>query len=468
MAVLSTPYAFQDEDAERMEERFGGRVLVAWEMGLGKSLLSFLYRERHTPTARTVVVCPASLKVNWQREILRHTGRRSEILETRKTFPLHRIPLEVPIILNYDILKAWLDRLKDYRLGPELVILDECHLLKSRGAQRTKAARVLCQDVPHVLALSGTPMTNRPAELWPVLNILQPSLFPSFFTYANRYCKPEYTPWGVKYTGACRLEELHRQLNRTCMIRRRKADVLKDLPPMTRQVIPLPLSDPAQYEMAEKDFSRWLADTYPDRASNDRRSHRLVQMGYLKRLAGTLKLKAVKEWIDSFAEEAGKKLIVFGVHQAVLHDLHDHYRDSVLVDGGVTGNKRQLAFDRFLNRRDCTRFFGNVQAAGTGWSAKGCDTVAFCELDWVPGNHTQAEARVHGIGRGSEGVRSMAYYLISEDTIEMDLCEVLQEKQRTLDLALDGRITPEGLNVLDLVEERMLARRERKAKGRKK
>ncbi len=167
-------YPYQKRGVLRIE-RFGGRVLLSDAMGLGKTIQALTWLKRFRKRRKTlpaIVVCPASLKWNWEIETLKHIGVQADILEGVNP-PKRFRPQSKLIILNYDILKAWLPVLKSW--DPQTVVLDECHYAQNRSTQRSKAARNLCESVPYVLALSGTPLTNRPAELWSVLNLIRPN-----------------------------------------------------------------------------------------------------------------------------------------------------------------------------------------------------------------------------------------------------------------------------------------------------
>lgn len=345
---------------------------------------------------------------------------------------------------------------KNHNFYANGVLVSNCHYCKSRDSQRTKNCRKLAEKVPHVIAVSGTPITNRPVELWPVLNILLPKhpMFKSFTRFANRYCKPEWTRWGVKYTGAQRLDELHKILKRSVMIRRLKANVLKQLPAKTRVVVPLDLENAHEYRKAEADFVSWLRRTHPNKANKARSAELLVKTGYLRRLVGELKLKAVRQWIADHLEESENKLIAFGVHKKVVKGIYESFGDrSVVVDGSVTGEKRQEAIDRFNSAPGVRLFVGNIQAAGVGWNGQIADSVAFAELDYVPANMIQAEDRAHRMGQKNPVT---CYYLIGKGTIEEKIAEILQKKQQISDEALDGEAGVQQYGVLDQLEEALL------------
>ena len=458
------PYPFQAEAVAEID-RFGGRALLAHDMGLGKSATSLLWLAENRSALPAIVVCPASLKVNWQREALAHFGMRSEVLEgTKPRGPA--LSGNAPLtIVNYDILRPWMDHLRG--LQPGLIIVDEVQNAKNPKAKRTKAIRELCDGVPHVLALSGTPLVNRPAELFPILNVLNREAFPSFWKYAFDHCNPTHGRFGWDWSGTNDLPGLHRKLLRTCMSRRRKADVLHDLPAKRRIVLPigLPQEGTEEYRRASLDILGWLRDRGRSTVGA-KKAEAVVKLGHLKRLAARLKLPAVLEWVDGFLD-GGDKLILFAIHKDVVRAIADRYGGrAVSLTGDTAPKDRQRAIDAFNGDDRVRLFVGNVQAAGAGWSATSCSTVAFAELPWTPGEVSQATDRVHGIKRGIEGEISTAYFLVAHGTIEADLCEVIQRKQGTLEATLDGTAGDgTGLDVFDelcrtLEEREAIERRE--------
>lgn len=442
------PYRYQKEDAHRIEE-LGGRVLLATEMGLGKSLVSLLWYHLYCQNEPIVIVCPASIKWNWERECSKHFSLFSRVLNGMKPPQRQQLSFDPSVhvtIINYDILGPWIPYLK--KLNPTLIIADEVHAIKERRTKRAKNLRKLCEDVPYFIALSGTPLTNRPAELWNILNLLRPDLYGSFIKFAMAHCNPQRKPWGMEYKGAENLDKLHRNMSEHLMIRRRKADVLKDLPAKARHAVLLDLEKPKEYATARDDFVRWLRKQAGTKITSSLRAQMLVKSGHLKRLAARLKLKSVFNWLDDFLEEGESKLIVFGVHHEILDTLHERYsKCSVLITGETIGELRQKRFDKFLRDGRTRLLIGNIQAAGVGWSAKGVSAVAFVEMGWTPAEHSQAEDRVHGIGRGKEGVRSQVWYLVAKDTIETRLCELIQQKQKVLDQVLDGKKIEDGIDI---------------------
>jgi len=442
-----TPLPYQ-ADAVRGIEGFGGRALLAHEMGLGKTITSLEYLAHDPARYPAIVVCPASVKYSWEFEASRF-GIQADIAEGRT--PPTRRETNPPrlFIINYDILKTWVPYLR--KLGPQTIILDECHYLASRESQRTEAVADLVAGVSNVLALSGTPLTNRPAELWPTLNILRPQQFDSFWLYGCEYCEPKQNRGKWEYKGAKNLKQLHRILSETVMLRKRKIDVLSELPSKTRQTIPVALSDSREYRRASDDFLGWLQATKADRVFAAKRAESVVKVGYLLRLAAKLKARAVVGWANDFLKSTDEKLVLFGVHKKMIQVLKKRVAaKSVVVDGSVTGRRRKAAIDKFRLDRDTRVFIGNIRAAGTGIDGlqKAASTAAFAELWWRPGDMIQAEARVDRIGQENPVTIN---YLIAAGTIEERMALVLQAKQEVINATLDG--DADSVDELDILTE---------------
>lgn len=437
------PFPFQDEVVEEIES-FGGRALVSAEMGLGKTLMALLYLDRHRNTLPTVVVCPATIKYHWEHEAMAWIKLRASILEGQKPSRNGRVRPKL-VIVNYDILQYWLKWLR--RLKPQTVIIDESQYTANPRAKRTESVKLLCKGVPHVIALSGTPLVNRPIELFPILNILRKDVFKSRYCFAQDYCNPKWTPWGWDYKGASHTKQLHRLLSKTVMIRRRKVDVLKELPTKVRRVFPLPMKDGDEYHKATTDFAGWLQRQDPLKAQRALKAEAMTKMGYLLRLAARKKLYYVVEWVNQFLRQTDEKLVLFAVHRKMIEALKRRCDTrSVVVDGGISGRKRQLVVNQFQNDNRVRLLIGNIQAAGIGITLTAASTVAFSEMDWVPGHHIQAEDRIHRIG--AKGT-AWCWYLVAHDTIEEKLCSIIQEKQKVLSAVLDGGRMPEDLDVYD-------------------
>lgn len=444
---------FQKEGVRRINY-FKGVALLADEMRLGKTLQTLLYCSAYMERSPVVIVCPATVKHVWQHQILEHLNMRSLLIEGGKPFRTRQILATRPhfIILNYDILRQHLKYLMS--LHPQILIIDECHYIKNRKAQRTKNCKKLSRKIPHRIAISGTPLTNRPSELFPTLNILHPKKFRSFWKFAFRYCGPRHGTWGWEYKGASHIAELHKMLTETMMIRRLRKDVMKYYKEPLREIIPMDISNPKEYQEAENNFIVWLQKKSIKKAKSAQKAKRLVQMGYLARLAAELKMKSVFQWIDDFLESSDEKLLLCGVHQKIINQLHERYKKiSVVVNGKVVGKKRAIAIKSFQTNKKIRIFIGNIQAAGVGIDLSKANTIAFVELDWVPGNHTQFEDRIININKKSQVT---IYYFVGYKTIEHSRCKILQRKQKVLSATLNGNVTDNQLNIYDELEKSLL------------
>lgn len=432
---------FQEEGVRGIYE-FRGRALLADEMGLGKTIQALCWIYRLPKRRPAIIVVPASVKYNWQHEAWMHFGMRAEVLEGKRKEKHRRLEGDI-IVLNYDIMESWLPLLLEMGIG--ILVFDEVHYLKNPQARRTKAAFQLAEDVPSVLGLSGTPLVNRPIELWTILKIIKPNLYPSMNKYAYRYCAPRYTPWGWVYDGATNIPELNRVLTEHCMIRRLKKDVLSELPPKIRTVDLINLRSYADYNRAEADFINWLKAKSPAKAAKAKKSEALVKIGYLLRLVAQLKKDQSIQWVkDFFNSNPGEKLVMMTMHTFIVDDFHAAFENSVIIDGRVTGTKRQDTVRQFQNNPKTNLLIGNWQAAGVGITLTASSTFLGHDLPWTPGALLQGEDRIHRIGQKNT---AMIHYLAVMRTIEEKLVNILQKKASVLDAVLNGSAAEEDLDI---------------------
>jgi SWI/SNF-related matrix-associated actin-dependent regulator of chromatin subfamily A-like protein 1 len=448
-------YPFQREGV-RLIEKFEGRALLADDMGLGKTAQALCWLKKHPEIKHVVVVCPASVKFHWEREAREWAGIRAEVLNGRKPPDdyQHRIYSSRMLILNYDIAYGWIEYLS--RLNPELLIIDEGHYCANPAAQRTKAITMLSRGVPFIIITTGTAVVNRPAEIWPCLNILKPKKFKNFHPFGWEYCDPHMKRGKWQYRGATNLDKLHRILKKHGMIRRLKSEVLKELPKKSRFIIPLDMKDDRDYLEATSDFMAWIRRTEGEsKALRIKSAQRLVEMGVLKQLAAEAKMPFVFEWIDSFLEDTDEKLVVVGWHKKIIRMLRERYPGmNVVIDGSVSGKKRDKAIDQFVHDKQKRLCFGNMRAMGTGTDGlQVAQTMAVIELGWNPGQHSQLEARLDRIGQ--KGATSI-YYLIARNTIEEWLCELIQKKQDNVSHILDGAPSHDDLDLFDALQDKVI------------
>lgn len=457
-------FPFQELGVSFIEAK-NGRALIGDEMGLGKTVQALAYLQLHPELRPVIIVVPASLKLNWAKEAEAWmTDPRVEVLSGTKPYATHGDLL----IINYDILQHWTDYLLS--LSPKVLVTDECHYYKNLKAgkkkvkdaktgrtvstsmkvARTEAVLKMGKKIDHVIALSGTPIVNRPREFFNAINLIDPTIVPSFWKFAMRYCGAKHTGFGWDMNGASNKTELHEKLTSTIMLRRLKKDVLKDLPDKTRSFVPLELDNQKEYRTAEHSFTKWVRDTKgAEAAAKAGNAEALAKIEALKQLAVKGKMKAAIEWVRDFID-SGEKLVLFSVHRTVIDQImkeFDHV--AVKVDGSVKNEDRQAAVERFQSDESVRLFIGNIKAAGVGLTLTAASSVAFLELPWTPGELTQAEDRCHRIGQKNA---VNIYYLLATRTIDEEIAELLDAKRVILDAVLDGAETKDIALLSTLIE----------------
>ncbi len=441
-----TLFPYQKDGVAFIESR-NGRALLGDEMGLGKTIQALAWLELHPEKRPAIIVCPAHLKINWAREA--EAGLSKPDVEILQGKTPYQVKKDI-VIINYDILSSWVEELQ--KSNPQVLIFDEGHYIKSNKAQRTKAVKKLAKKIPHVIALSGTPIVNRPIESWNMLQVINKTVFPNYMEFARTYCDAKHNGFGWDFSGASNKEKLHQILTDTVMIRRKKADVLPELPDKLFSFIPMEMDNEKEYFKAEMNFIRFLKDTKGEEAAQKAgQAEHLVKIEALKQLAVKGKMKQAIQWIRDFLETNGNKLVVFAVHKVVVDALMDEFKDiAVKVDGSLSGTQRDESVQAFQNNPDVKLFVGNIQAAGTGLTLTAASAVAFLELPWTPGELVQAEDRCHRIGQ-KDTVN--IYYLLADNTIEAEIATLLDEKKKVLEAILDGKEVEETQLLTELIKK---------------
>ena len=427
-------YPFQARAVSFIEEH-KGRALIADEMGLGKTVETLAWLQLRKDIRPVIIVVPASVKLNWKKEAINWmTNPHVEILSGESPWK----PTGKIIIINYDILHSWVKTLK--RLQPKVLITDECHYFKSNRAKRTKAIKWLAKGIDHIIGLSGTPIENRPIEIFNIVKIIDPKLFPNWFLFGRRYGDGRNTGFGWKMDGASNTEELHSKLVKSIMLRRLKKDVLKELPKKQYSFIPMELNNRKKYEFAENDFIEFVKQYKGITAAKRvEKAKALVLIETLKQLAVTGKLPQAIHWIEDFLE-TGEKLVVFTTHKSTIKSLMELFGNiAVKLDGSMNSDRlRQDVVDRFQNDPKIRLFIGNMKAAGKAITLTAASNVVILELPWTPGALRQCEDRCHRIGQ-KKCVN--IHYLLAVDSIEEHIAKILDDKSKVLDAVLDGKQT---------------------------
>jgi len=324
-------------------------------------------------------------------------------------------------------------------------ILDESHYIKNYKAQRTIKIAELFAKIPHKILLTGTPILNRPSELFTQISVIQPGMFYSFFKFAERYCAMRKTRFGIDTSGASNIQELSDRM-KSFTVRRLKSQVLTELPDKIRTTIELVLDNKTEYRNAEHDIIEYIRQRKGNSAAfAASQAEMLVKIENLKQLSAKGKLAAVFEWVQDFLE-SGEKLVLFASHTEIIKSIVAKFPGiTVSLTGADDQKSRQNAIDQFQTNPKTKIFVGNLQAAGVGITLTSSSNVAFIELGWTPSAMSQAEDRCHRIGQKSA---VNVYYLLGKSTIDERIAELLTSKSSIIDAIMDRKTAPE-LNIMD-------------------
>jgi len=417
------------------------RAFLADEQGLGKTVqaLAALEADGAFPA---IVVCPASLKLNWERESARWLPHRTRaIVSGRGTVP----PRADVVIVNYEIVADHRQALASR--GPRALVLDESHYCKNPRARRTRAVRRLAAALPEGalrLALSGTPVTNHAEEIVPQLRIL--GRLEEFGSGARLR---------RQFQGADSEERLHWHLRRRCFVRRLKRDVLPQLPAKRQVVVPMALDNEGEYRLAERDLIAWLREQPIDLRELDAkiaaalRAERLAQLNALKRLAARGKLAAAVAWIHDFLA-SDEPLVVFSHHAEVQEALLARFPDAGHLLGRDSQAARDATVRAFQDGSGPGLLVCSTLVAGQGITLTRASNVAFLELEWTPALHDQAEDRCHRIGQRDAVT---AWYLLAAGTIDETMAELVARKRGIVGAVTDGRRLDGDTLVDELVKD---------------
>lgn len=432
----------------------GKRVLLADEMGAGKTIEAIAYTNvlmQEKEVFPLVLVCPAVVKLNWEREIKKWCVKsdiRVQVLQGRSD-ELRNVDV---YILNYDVVDAYKNKFRDVK-G---LILDECHYIKNRSAKRTKAVYhiVKLHKLEYILALSGTPLLNRPVELWTTLNLLKPSVFGNFWNFALRYCGAYQSQWGWMFNGATNVEELAKLLKQTVMVRREKKDVLKDLPAKMRVVMPLDVDDGGKLRRLEEKVKQVLDQLEQLQGELEQRKSigdkegvksvgarmRAVWNGSIgeieeyRKEAVVRKLPFMYEFIENCLEQEDK-LVVFTYHRDIWEEVMKRYGDvAVGIVGGDDVRKRDEVIRKFQEDAKVRLFVGAIRACGEGITLTSANKAVFVEYDWTPAKMLQAEDRLHRIGQKST---VYSYWFVLKDSIDEYFVKKILDKVKVIEKVLD-------------------------------
>lgn len=420
------------------------RFILADDMGLGKTT-STIIASLETDIKKILIICPASLKINWEREIRNYTDRSVYLCEGKNFSTEHDF-----VIVNYDIIKNFYD-LKDKENSQitkgnfDLVIIDEAHYISNPQAQRTKLINSFVKDVEYLWLLTGTPMTSRPINYYNLLNLIESPVAQNWMAYVIRYCQGyqfkagNRKVWNVN--GASNLEELRDRTSRQ-VLRRLKEDVL-DLP---EKII-----TPVYLRLKSKKYEELMGEYYEWYNKNPDESRSLtVQFNKLMKVRQVIAEEKILNTIEVVENilELGKKVIIFTNFTDTLHKIHSHFgKKAVYLDGTCSKVQRQYAVDQFQDNDKIKVFVGNLQAAGVGITLTAGEAVIFNDLSFVPAHHQQAEDRAYRYGQKN---CVSVYYPLFDNTIEGVIYDMLINKKNIIDTVMG-----DNLDKADFIEQIM-------------
>lgn len=436
-------------------------VLFGDEMGLGKTVQAIGVINCDTSLKKILIVCPNTLKKNWQQELSRWLVPSLSVgFATTAELPATDI-----VIVNYERCAKLESQLR--AIEWDLLICDEAHLMKSKDAQRTKAllgrysaGPVKIGPLPsrRKLFLTGTPIPNRPVEGWTLFHALWPNRFTSYTRYTKDFCAAHQGRWGWDVSGSSNLDLLQRTIREEGMVRRLKKDVLTELPPKVRQVIEFPANgalevveaEQAAWKLHESELAALRLAVEMAKVSEDPEVYRdavaklkagvqaaFTEISRLRHETALAKVPYVVEFVrSSLDDNEGGKVVVFGHHKDVIAQLAEGLKDYgvVTMTGETTIDERDKAVTSFQNDPSTQVFIGGIMVAGIGLTLTASSRVVMAELDWVPGNVTQAEDRCHRIGQKDS---VLVQHLVLEGSLDARMAEILVQKQQVLEAALD-------------------------------
>lgn len=434
------PYEYQREGiCFGLEHK---RIIIGDEPGLGKTLQSIGIVD--TANAYPcLVICPSSLKINWQREFEKFTDKSAIVLDNnvRTTWGyLLSMGVHQVAIVNYESLRKFFVwdirggkqfRLKDVVFNPQIqafksIIIDESHRVKDPSAQQTIFTKGLSVGKDWCILLSGTPVVNRPEDLIAQLSIMNRlGEFGGSAKFIADYCTD---PKDKTAEPAVPLSELSRQLYDTCMIRREKAKVLPQLPDKTRVDLYVDISNDKEYNLAAEDLAAYLQEYTECTDWEIRRKMRmeaLVKFMTLRSLATRGKIAQAVDFIRTFLD-SGKKLIVFCSLHEIVDELQKVFPRAVTVTGRDSAVSKQASVDAFQNNPNVQLIICSIKAAGVGLTLTAASDVAFIELAWTYADCCQCEDRAHRIGQKDNVT---CYYLLGRGTIDHTIYRLIHRKK---------------------------------------
>lgn len=475
------PYNYQKQ-AVAFFEATSGVALLGDSPGVGKSLSLISYATKNK--LKTLIVCPASLKLNWRNEINKFTNEKSfiykykpkktskEVIYTKEESLFH--------IINYESLETYIkfntkhkcslfncgweeiNTKKKIKICPkckaintiksradsldftkdkdgielnvseyDLISLDEAHYIKNQSAGRTKIVKKAFQNCPKKILLTGTAIKNKPFEFFSLLNFIDPKEWKNAHSFGVRYCDGHETNFGFDYSGASNLEELYQRIS-SYFLRRTKSEVLPFLPPKTFTQIPIELN-PDQY----REYKKIEEEVVEESKQEDNDASHLARIQKLKQYTSKIKCEHAIEFIQDIVD-GDEKIVVFTEYIATAEKIGQRFgRNAVVFTGQKSIQEKQEAVEKFMNDPKTKVFVGTIGAAGVGITLTVASMSIFVDQPYTPADREQAEDRIHRATSTADKIQIIRLYC--QDTLDVDILELLEMKEKITSKVLDGK-----------------------------
>jgi SNF2 family DNA or RNA helicase len=492
------PYEYQKQAAVFFDT-CNGRALLGDQPGVGKTNSAMTYAT--WKQKKTLIICPANLRLNWRNEILKFTHEKAFVYKWKPTKKSKKINYSKEEslfhIIGYDSLGSYITiemshtcknvfcgwkgrndkkRYKDkvcpkcgvraminsratknitftndsegITINPkdyEILIMDEAHYIKNDSADRTKLVKKNFKDIPNKILLTGTAIKSRPYEFFSLLNFLYPEEWSNAHSFGVRYCAAEKNNFGWDYNGASNLEELFEKIS-PFFLRRLKRDILKHLPEKTYTAIPIELSDLEikEYNKIKKGIKE---EHQLDSSSEDNKINHLTRIQKLKMFTSEIKMKRAFDFIQDIID-GDQKVVVFTQYKDICYRVAEKFGDAAVVfNGDINSNKKDEAVEKFMNDDKIKVFSGTIGAAGVGITLTSASISIFIDQPWTSADREQAEDRIHRASSKADKVQIIR--LICQDTIDEDIDNLLNHKSSILSKVLDGTEFEQKVEVKD-------------------
>lgn len=431
-------------DGVKFLEGSDARALLADEQGLGKTIQALallkLHRDELIPA---IIVCPTTVKLQWHHEIIRWCGVQGFLTQVIGSSKEIAAPGFDIYVTTYDLLKTE-KCFEPVRGQIKFIIIDECQRIKNHLSGRAKAVQKVCADIEHILPMSGTPIKNNAGEYFTVLNLIAPRMFPNYTRFIEDDCDSYQNGYGYKVGGLRNSDKFHEK-TKDFILRRTKAEVLKDLPELMRKFQHVAFD--GKFKKAYTEQLQELEDLmYNDEMDSfQKNSSTIAIMTKMRQITGLAKVDDCVDFVTEFLESCDRKIVVFVHHHAADNLLtqklnqwldENHLKGCINLRASLNADDRQNIIEKFRDNPEYRVMIASTLAAGEGINLQFCSDAVMLERQWNPANEEQAEGRFHRFGQKNTVSIS---YMIASETIDEYFTELVESKRAIVASALDNK-----------------------------